>query len=130
MEVSGMLWGGMEPLHSSLTLPDTMEVFERVCGWMLETRRRRITFRGFRSYPLTHGLVAWLEEVSHGLTGLPPQPPQMGRGMNRSSQAGPPGLQVADACSPAHITTGGRGMVWKAASLRQGSGLLKKGGRS
>ncbi|MEM4164105.1 MAG: hypothetical protein QXI99_07650 [Candidatus Caldarchaeum sp.] len=70
-----MLWGGMEPLHSSLTLPDTMEVFERgLCGWMLETRRHRIRFRGFRSYPLTRGLVAWLEGVFHGLTGRPPQP--------------------------------------------------------
>ncbi|MEM2237769.1 MAG: hypothetical protein QXR26_03145 [Candidatus Caldarchaeum sp.] len=60
------------PFH--LCFSDTMGVFERVCGWMLETRRRRITFRGFRRYTLTHGLVAWLEGVFHGLTGRPPQP--------------------------------------------------------
>jgi len=76
MEVSGMLWGGMEPLHIILCFSDTMGVFERgLCGWMLETRRHRIRFRGFRSYPLTHGLVALLEGVFHGLTGRPPQPP-------------------------------------------------------
>ncbi|MEM2581856.1 MAG: hypothetical protein QXD09_03530, partial [Candidatus Caldarchaeum sp.] len=44
------------PIHTCI--PDTMDVFERgMCGWMLETRRHRTTFRGFRRHPLTHGLV-------------------------------------------------------------------------
>ncbi|MEM2591879.1 MAG: hypothetical protein QXI60_04765 [Thermofilaceae archaeon] len=47
----------------------------------------------------------------------------MGRGMSFSSRAGPPGLKVAEACSPAHVATGGRRLVWKAAGLRQGLGL-------
>ncbi|MEM2745597.1 MAG: hypothetical protein QXK69_03650, partial [Candidatus Caldarchaeum sp.] len=97
--------------------------------WMLETRRRRITFRGFRRYTLTHGLVACLRGFSTASQAALPNL-YMGRGMSRSSQAKPPGLQVAEACSPAHKTTGERRLVWKAASPRQGSGLLKKGGRS
>ncbi|MEM4346738.1 MAG: hypothetical protein QXI02_07570 [Candidatus Caldarchaeum sp.] len=47
----------------------------------------------------------------------------MGRGMSFSSQAGPPGFQVADACSPAQVLAGERRLVGKAAGLRQGLGL-------
>ncbi|MEM2581981.1 MAG: hypothetical protein QXD09_04170, partial [Candidatus Caldarchaeum sp.] len=116
------------PFH--LCFSDTMGVFERVCGWMLETRRHKITFKGFRRHPLSAvwwpGLGEWFPTASQAA--LPNL--YMGRGMSRSSQAKPPGLQVAEACSPAHKTTGERRLVWKAASPRQGSGLLKKGGRS